>query len=109
MIRPTLDDINGVMNEIGPEKTILAIRFRQPFVLDESSGLLKTGAIIATFGASDAALMDVLTGKDAPAAKLPFALAETAESILRQNSDAPGYSEEDTLFPFGHGHGLTFR
>ncbi len=107
VVRPTLDDINGVMDEIGPERTILAIRFRQPFVLDESSGLLKAGAILATFGASDDALMDVLTGKHAPAAKLPFALAETAESILRQDSDAPGYSEEDTLFPFGHG--LTFR
>ena len=74
-------------------------------VLDESSGLLKAGAILATFGASDAALMDVLTDKQAPSAKLPFALAETAESILRQDSDAPGYSEEDTLFPYGHGLG----
>ena len=103
VIRPSIDEINGVMDEIGPERTILAIRFRQPFVLDETSGLLKAGAILATFGASDAALMDVLTGKHTPAAKLPFALAETAESILRQNSDAPGYSEEDTLFPFSHG------
>lgn len=103
VVRPSLDDINGVMDEIGPERTTLAIRFRQPFVLDEKCGLLRAGAILATFGASDAALMDVLTGKHAPAAKLPFALAESAESILRQDSDAPGYAEEDTLFPFGHG------
>ena len=103
VIRPTLEDINGVMDEIGPERTILAIRFRQPFVLDEASGLRRAGAILATFGASDATLMDVLTGKHSPIGKLPFALAETAAAILRQDSDAPGYSEEDTLFPFGHG------
>ena len=103
VIRPTLEDINGVIDEIGPERTILAIRFRQPFVLDEASGLRRAGAILATFGASDATLMDVLTGKHSPIGKLPFALAETAAAILRQDSDAPGYSEEDTLFPFGHG------
>ena len=103
VIRPTLEDINGVMDEIGPKRTILAIRFRQPFVLDEASGLREAGAILATFGASDATLMDVLTSKHSPDGKLPFALAETAAAILRQDSDAPGYSEEDTLFPFGHG------
>ena len=85
-IRPTLEDINAVMDEIGPERTILAIRFRQPFVLDEASGLRRTGAILATFGASDATLMDVLTGKHSPIGKLPFALAETAAAILRQDS-----------------------
>ena len=103
VIRPTLEDINAVLDEIGPERTILAIRFRQPFVLDEASGLREAGAILTTFGANDAALMDVLTSKHSPDGKLPFALAETAAAILRQDSDAPGYFEEDTLFPFGHG------
>ncbi len=103
VIRPSLEDINGVISELGRDKTVLVVRFRQPFVLDTESGLQETGAVLATFGASDAAVMDVLTGKHAPAAKLPFALAESAESILSQDSDAPGYAEEDTLFPFGHG------
>ena len=103
VIRPSLEDINGVISEIGRDKTVLVIRFRQPFVLDAESGLCEAGAILATFGASDAAIMDVLTGKHGPQAKLPFALAESADSILRQDSDAPGYAEEDTLFPFGHG------
>ena len=94
-----------MIREVGPDKTVLVVRFRQPFVLDTESGLREAGAILATFGASDTAVMDVLTGKHAPAAKLPFALAESADSILRQDSDAPGYAEEDTLFPFGHGLG----
>ena len=102
-VTPSLADINGVMSEIGPDRTIVAIRFRQPFVLDEASGLRNAGAILATFGSSDAALMDVLTGKHSPQGKLPFALANSAEAILRQHSDVPGYVEEDTLYPFGHG------
>jgi beta-glucosidase len=91
------------VNTIGAENTILSIDFRQPYVLDAESGLLDAGAILATFGVSDAALMDVITGKFKPAGKLPFALANTLEAIKKQDPDAPGYPEEDTLFPFGFG------
>ncbi len=105
VVRPSLADIESVMSEIGAERTVLAVRFRQPFVLDAESGFRDAGAILSTFGVSDAALMDVLTGKVKPEAKLPFALAESAEAILRQDSDAPGYAEEDLLYPFGFGLG----
>ena len=105
VVRPSLADIEGVMSEIGAERTVLAVRFRQPFVLDAESGFRDAGAILSTFGVSDAALMDVLTGKVKPEAKLPFALAESAKAILRQDSDAPGYAEEDLLYPFGFGLG----
>lgn len=102
-VSPSLSDIQQIMNTVGAEKTILTIDFRQPYVLDKESGLLEAGAILATFGVSDAALMDILTGKVKPSGKLPFALANSAEAILKQDSDAPGYPEEDTLFPFGFG------
>ena len=105
VVEPSLDVINGVISEIGADRTILAIRFRQPFVLDEASDLRDAGAIVATFGASDAALMDVLTGIHAPEGKMPFALAESSDAILRQDSDVPGYIEEDILYPFGYGLG----
>jgi beta-glucosidase len=67
------------------------------------SGLKQAGAILATFGVSDAALMDVLTGRSNPQGKLPFALANKPEAIVTQSPDAPGYAEADTLFPFGFG------
>ena len=102
-ITPSLADIQEVMKEVGANKTILAIRFRQPYVLDEASGLRTAGAILATFGVSDAALMDILTGKFKPQGKLPFALAANAKAIVEQNPDSPGYNKADTLFPFGHG------
>ncbi len=105
VVRPSLADIKGVMSEIGADRTVLAVRFRQPFVLDEESKMRNAGAIVASFGASDAALMDVLTGKVKSEAKLPFALTGSADAILTQDSDAPGYAEEDLLYPFGFGLG----
>jgi beta-glucosidase len=102
-ITPSLEDIQHIMSTVGAENTILAIDFRQPYVMDEASGFLDAGAILATFGVGDAALMDILSGKFTPTGKLPFALANTAKAIIEQAPDAPGYAEEDTLFPFGHG------
>ena len=52
---------------------------------------------------SDAAILDILTGKFKPSGKLPFALAKNAKAIAKQDPDAPGYDKSDTLFPFGHG------
>ena len=103
-VSPSLADIQAAMEEIGdPKKAVLCIYFRQPYVLDEASGLRSAGAILAAFGVSDAALMDVLTGRSNPRGKLPFALAKNAEAIVSQAPDAPGYAEADTLFPFGFG------
>ena len=104
-VSPSLDDIRAAMREVGPEKTVLAIYFRQPYVLDEASGLRQAGAIVATFGVKDAALMDVLTGRAKATGKLPFALAANAQAIVKQAPDAPGYDRADTLYPFGFGLG----
>lgn len=104
-VSPSLEDIQAVMRETGAQKTVLAIYFRQPYVLDEASGLRQAGAIVATFGVRDAALMDVLTGRASPTGKLPFALAANAQAIVKQAPDAPGYDRADTLYPFGFGLG----
>jgi beta-glucosidase len=102
-ISPSLEDIKTVMETIGAEKTILSIDFRQPYVLDEASGILNAAGILATFGVSDAAVMDIIMGKFNPTGKLPYALAKTSAAVVKQAPDAPGYPEEDTLFPFGFG------
>jgi beta-glucosidase len=102
-IIPSLQDIQTIMKTVGADKTILSIDFSQPYVLDEKSGLLNAEAILATFGVSDAAVMDILIGKFKPMGKLPFALANKPEAIITQDPDAPGYPEKDTLFPFGFG------
>ena len=102
---PSLNDLQAVMKEIGADKVVLSINFRQPYVLDDASGLKKAGAIIAGFGVSNTALLDVLTGKFKPQGKLPFALANNLEAVINNQPDAPGYPAQDTLFPFGFGLG----
>ncbi len=106
-VSPPLADIQAVMKEIGPARTILCIYFRQPYVLDDESGLKQAGGILAGFGVSDGALMDVITGRFNPSGKLPFALARTRQAIVDNAPDAPGYPAADTLFPFGHGLSYT--
>lgn len=101
---PALETVQAVMNEVGDKnKVILHVYFRQPYVLDTESGLLDAGAIVAGFGISDSALLDVLTGKAKPQGKMPFALAKSRQAIIDNLPDAPGYPQEDTLFPFGFG------
>jgi beta-glucosidase len=110
LVSPSLDQIQAVMNEVGPQKTVLAIYFRQPYVLDDASNLKNAGAIVATFGIGNTALLDVLAGKVLstgasvkPQGKLPFALANNSQAIVDNLPDAPGYPAADTLYPFGFG------
>jgi beta-glucosidase len=106
-ITPSLADIQAVMREVGPQRTVLAVYFRNPYVLDDASGLKGAGAILASFGVSDTALLEVLSGRFRPVGKLPFALARTLRAVVENEPDAPGYPPADTLYAYGFG--LTYR
>jgi beta-glucosidase len=102
-ISPSLSDIQAVMKEVGAKNTVLAIYFRQPYVLDEASGMKSAGAILGTFGVSDVALIEIVSGKFKPQGKLPFALANNLKAVIDNEPDVPGYPAADTLFPYGFG------
>ncbi|MEU3306699.1 glycoside hydrolase family 3 N-terminal domain-containing protein [Nocardiopsis sp. NPDC006832] len=110
VVEPSLESVREVMAEVeGPSRVILHVYFRQPYVLDEESGLRDAGAIVAGFGVGDTALMDVLSGDHAPQGRMPFALAGTPEAITQQDSDAPGYAETDDGALYEYGFGLTYE
>ena len=102
-VTPSLLDIQAVMKEVGASKTVLAIYFRNPYVLDDKSGLKDAGAILATFGVSDTAILEVISGRFPPRGKLPFALARTLEAVVANEPDVPGYPVGDTLYPLKFG------
>lgn len=60
-----------------------------------------TSALVGSYGTSDQALVDALTGEIPPEGRLPFDLPRSMEQVRRHGEDVPGY--DDPLFPFGHG------
>ena len=106
---PTLADIKAIMSEIGDaKKVVLSIYFRAPYVMDDASGLKNAGAILATFGVSDKAMMEVLSGNFKPQGKLPFALPKTLQAVYDQKSDRPGFDETTDGALYSFGYGLTY-
>ena len=106
IIYPTLADIKAIMAEIGDsKKVVLSVYFRAPYVMDDASGLKDAGAILATFGVTDLAMMEVLSGNFKPQGKMPFALPKTQAAVQEQKSDLPGFDEtaDGALYKFGYG------
>lgn len=62
----------------------------------------ESAALLATFGVSDEALLDVLTGKFAPTGKLPFEMPSSMEAVREQLEDVP-HDSRNPLFPIGFG------
>lgn len=84
--------------------TIVDIYLDRPAVIPEISDGAK--ALLANYGASDAALLDVIFGKAKPEGKLPFELPSSMEAVRKQKEDVP-YDSENPLYPFAFG--LSFK
>ncbi|MFL6166941.1 MAG: glycoside hydrolase family 3 protein [Ornithinibacter sp.] len=61
-------------------------------------------AVVASYGTSDDALLEALTGAITPLGRLPFDLPRSMDQVRAHPEDVPGY--DDPLFPFGHGLSL---
>jgi len=84
--------------------TVVAIHLDRPAVIPEIAE--HALALLGEFGASDAAVLDVVWGRFAPEGKLPFELPSSMEAVRAQHPDAP-HDSANPLFPFGHG--LTYE
>lgn len=61
-----------------------------------------TKGLLADFGASDAAVFNVIFAKAKPGDKPPFELPSSMEAVLNQKEDLPCDSK-DPLYKFGFG------
>ncbi|GAB3642229.1 glycoside hydrolase family 3 protein [Spirosoma arcticum] len=80
--------------------TIVDIYLDRPAVIPEISAGAK--ALLANYGASDAAVLDVIFGRAKPEGKLPFELPSSMETVRNQKEDLP-YDSKDPLYKFGYG------
>ncbi|MBD2701380.1 glycoside hydrolase family 3 C-terminal domain-containing protein [Spirosoma sp. BT702] len=100
-------DVGHVNELIKSKPTILAINFTNPWVLDElDQAAAKT--ILATFGTTPEALLDVVSGVYNPTGKLPFTIPASQQAVVDNKSDVPGFQEGKNYALFNFNHGLSY-
>jgi beta-glucosidase len=93
-------DIASLLELMRRVPTVVDIYLDRAAVIPEIAD--GAAALLASFGATDDALLEIVLGRAAPTGALPFELPSSLESVRRQHPDVP-YDSADPLFPFGHG------
>ena len=99
-------DVNYVNGVIASKPTVIVVNYTNPWVIEEiDKGNAKT--ILATFGTTPDAVLDVVTGAFKPTGKMPFTTPVSQKVVEENQSDVPGYMKPKgyALFKFGDGLG----
>jgi beta-glucosidase len=94
---PELEEIKRIA---GAVPTIVTVYLDRPSIMTSLKD--RASALLANFGVSDAALLDVVTGVAQPEGKLPFELPSSMEEVEAQRSDVP-HDTARPLYPIGFG------
>lgn len=101
-------DVTHVNEIINAKPTIVAINFTNPWVIDEiDKGKAQT--ILATFGTTQEALIDIVIGAFNPTGKMPFTTPISEKAVSENKSDVPGYMEPQGYALFKFGDGLSYQ
>ena len=84
--------------------TIIDIYLDHPAVIPQITQ--RCAGLLANYGASDEAVLDIIFGQFLPEGKLPFELPSSMIAVENQLEDIP-YDSENPLFPYGFG--LTYE
>lgn len=100
-------DVDYIKTLTSKKPTILAVNYSNPWAIDEiyQEGSKHVKSVLATFGTTPEALLDVVTGRFKPQGKMPFSTPVSDEAAQNQKSDVPGYMEDEgyALFNFDEG------
>lgn len=100
-------DVARVNETTYHKPTVLVINYSSPWVIDEiDNPNVKT--VLATFGTSTEALLDVLSGKFNPSGKMPISTPVSRKAVLDNPSDVPGYLKDKQYALFKFGDGLSY-
>ncbi|MHA4844398.1 glycoside hydrolase family 3 protein [Flavitalea antarctica] len=105
-------DINSINQLIAKKPTILAINYTNPWVIDEiynDQTRSNIKGVIATFGTSTDALLDVVTGKFNPTGRMPFTTPVSEAAVKDQKEDVPGYLEGSRYALFRYDEGISYK
>lgn len=80
--------------------TIVVVNLDRPAILTNIVPLARV--LVAEYGASDTAVVDVLRGRANPVGRLPFELPRDMDSVREHPCDRPG-GLRDPLYPLGYG------
>lgn len=98
------EDVLAHVNDIAATvPTIVDVFADRPAILD--SVVESAAAVTVNWGASAAALLDVLTGIADPQGRLPFDLPRSMAAVEASRPDVP-FDTAEPLFRFGHGLSL---
>ena len=105
-------DVNYI-NELTKKKpTILAVNYTNPWVINEiynAQTIPNIKGVIATFGTTTDALIDVITGKFNPTGKMPFTTPSSEQAVQENKTDIPGSKESKTYSLFKINEGLSYH
>lgn len=100
------------VNTLTKEKnTILVVNYTNPWAIDEVYNNTTTNikSILATFGTTPEAILDIVTGQFKPKGKMPFSTPASDAQAQSQKSDLPGYQEGEDYALFHFDEGMTFE
>jgi beta-glucosidase len=96
----TEEELATVLDVARRAPTVVTVYLDRPLVIPEIAGA--AAAVVAHFGATGAAILDVLFGVASPEGRLPFEMPGSWQAVLGQKEDVP-FDSGDPLFPLGHG------
>lgn len=91
---------DSVLDLLKTVPTVVDIYLDRPAVIPEINAGAK--GLLADFGASDEAVLDVIFGKAKPGGHLPIELPSSMAAVRAQKEDVP-HDSKAPLYPFGYG------
>jgi beta-glucosidase len=104
-------EVDYINKLIAKKPTILLINYTNPWVIDEiyndkNKGNVK--AVLATFGTTPDAVLDIITGKFNPSGKMPFTTPVSESAAQNQQSDVPGFFKGKAYALFKLNEGMRY-
>ncbi|MDQ0598971.1 hypothetical protein QF037_003316 [Streptomyces canus] len=81
------DELKEILRLLGTVPTLVCVNLERPAVLPEIAE--RAAALVADFGASDAALLDVAFGRARAEGRLPFELPRSMAAVAAARPDVP--------------------